>query len=275
MLSPPRDTATSAWTNSSRNCCSECASAGGGRGGLVHLCLQGAGTRRGNRHGRVVGPGPAPGDDTTTQRAASSGLGGGFSSGLRGGAGGHGLSPRRPLRGRAAARSRRPRPRGRGAPPGQAVERHRVSAGHRRAPGRVRRRARGLGRRLRKRAPASLHRDQAALVAPLRAGDPAPDGRRHAAARLADVPAHRETGHRPGRRLGHRLLVPRRVSLPRRPARRPGRPRGGLGNSAARGALSRAPPPESGCRGERWSARAPGTTWRPPSDSGSGRATWP
>ena len=74
------------------------------------------------------------------------------------------------------------------------------------------------------------HRDQAALAGPPRAGARRGDRRRVPAARLADLEAARHRrprrpGHRPQRRLRHRLLVRGHRRVPPRPARTRLRPR--------------------------------------------------
>ena len=93
-----------------------------------------------------------------------------------------------------------------------------------------------LGRGGRQRAGGLLHRHQAALAGPARAGQRRPDGGGLPAARLADLAAGRRArpgraAHRPGRRQRHRLLVAGDRRVPARPA--------GAGASAGAAALPR------------------------------------
>ncbi len=97
------------------------------RGRLVDLGLQGRGPRR-STPGVLVGSGraPHPADHAAAQRAGPDGLVGGVRGGGHRGRGVRRQPAGRDRRGRPAARARRPRRRRRGAPPGEALERHRV-----------------------------------------------------------------------------------------------------------------------------------------------------
>ena len=106
-----------------------------------------------------------------------------------------------------------------GHPPGEAVERHRV--GRRRGLARAaarRRRAAGPRRAGRCRSP-SFTITKLSWLPPQGARALRPHRQGAAPARLADVPAHGTTRHRPRRRVRHRLLVAERRPLAHRSAR--------------------------------------------------------
>ena len=77
----------------------------------------------------------------------------------------------------------------------------------------------GVGGRVRRGAGGEHHDHQAVVVAPQRTRGVEAARPRPAPARLAHAPADRPAGHRPRRRVGHRLLVGGRRHVPLRPPR--------------------------------------------------------
>ena len=268
-----RATDTSGWTSSSPNCSSGPASAPRGRGRLVHVGLQGPGARRRHRRRRGLRPRRPP--RRPPHRAASSIRGTGRQRSTRPAprpafpahaAGGHCRSPRSSTGWSSSATTARSC----GRPScGTTPSPHPTPACSWRAAGGPA----GLGRGVRQRPPSQLHHHEVALAAPLRARDLAPDGRRHAAARLAHLPPHRPADHRPGRRLGHGLLVAR-VSPAIASTSWSWSATRWTGSAPPRGAGSRRRRRGMGGDGLRRGARARATTWRPPWASAFGRATW-
>ena len=244
-----RATATSAWTNSSRNCFSGSASAPGASGSTrrprrarcrcatptpVPWWHPGA-PRTPRRHRRAANSSPADWEAAFDAACAEAGV---------------------PTTYRPAASPSPPSSTASSSStttdevlrPAKLWNDTRVGAGHRgRSWPQLARRTGRLGRGLRERAGPQLHHHQAALVAPLRARDAS---RRTATVLLPhDWLTFRLTGpthHRQGGRLGDRVLVAARRSTTATTCCRAGRRRRRLGQRHSRGARPRRPSPGSG-----------------------------